>query len=130
MAEEPIAFLRAEQRSAARTGQWSGGGFTAAQVRYDRRELNQILNIYGRMVAAGEWRDYALDFGDDAAVFSIFRRTSEMPLYRVEKRPALRSKQGMFAVIDAGGRILKRGHELENVLRVFAGKLLKALSSD
>jgi hypothetical protein len=130
MAEEPIAFLRAEQRSTARTGQRSGGGFTAAQVRYDRRELNQILSIYGRMVAAGEWRDYALDFGDEAAVFSIFRRTAEMPLYRVEKRPSLRNKQGMYAVIDAGGRILKRGHELENVLRVFVGKLLKALPSD
>ncbi len=130
MAEEPIAFLRAGQRSTARTGQWSNGGFTAAQVRYDRRELNQILNIYGRMVAVGEWRDYALDFGDDAAVFSIFRRTAEIPLYRVEKRPQLRSKQGMYAVIDAGGRILKRGHELENVLRVFTGKLLKTLSND
>jgi hypothetical protein len=129
MAEEPIAFLRAD-RSPARTAQWSGCGFTAAQVRYDRRELNQILNIYGRMVAAGEWRDYAIDFGDDAAVFSIFRRSSEMPLYRIEKRPALRNRQGMFAVIDAGGRILKRGHELETVLRVFDKKLLKALSGE
>jgi hypothetical protein len=129
MAEEPIAFLRAD-RSPARTAQWSGGGFTAAQVRYDRRQLNQILNIYGRMVAAGEWRDYAIDFGDDAAVFSIFRRSSEMPLYRIEKRPALRNRQGMFAVIDAGGRILKRGHELETVLRVFDKKLLKALSGE
>jgi hypothetical protein len=128
MAEEPIAFLRAG-RSPARTVQWSGG-FTAAQVRYDRLELNRILTIYGRMVAAGEWRDYAIDFGDDAAVFSIFRRTSEMPLYRVEKRPKLRVRQGMFAVIDAGGRVLKRGHELENVLRVFDEKLLKALSAD
>ncbi|HEY5336668.1 MAG TPA: DUF2794 domain-containing protein [Rhizomicrobium sp.] len=131
MAEEPIAFLRAGQRSNARTAQWSGsGGFTAAQVRYDRRELNQILNIYGRMVAAGEWRDYAIDFGDDVAVFSIFRRSSEMPLYRVEKRPELRAKQGMFAVIDAGGRILKRGHELDGVLRVFDKKLLKTLTSE
>jgi hypothetical protein len=128
MAEEPIAFLRAD-RSPARTAQWSGG-FTAAQVRYDRRELNQILNIYGRMVSAGEWRDYAIDFGDDAAVFSIFRRSSEMPLYRVEKRPELRNRQGMYAVIDAGGRVLKRGHELENVLRVFDRKLLKALVSE
>ena len=128
MAEEPIAFLRAE-RSPARTAQWSGGS-TTAQVRYDRRELNQILGIYGRMVAAGEWRDYAIDFGDDAAVFSIFRRTSEMPLYRVEKRPELRYRQGMFSVIDAGGRILKRGHELDAVLRVFDKKLLKALSAD
>ena len=121
-------FLRAD-RSPARMAQWSSG-FTAAQVRYDRRELNRILNIYGRMVAAGEWRDYAIDFGDDAAVFSIFRRTSEMPLYRVEKRPELRNRQGMYAVIDAGGRILKRGHELENVLRVFDRKLLKALVSE
>jgi len=129
MAEEPIAFLRAE-RSPARTAQWSSGGLTAAQVRYDRRELNQILTIYGRMVSAGEWRDYALDFLDEAAVFSIFRRSSEMPLYRVEKRPKLRAKQGMYAVIDAGGRILKRGHELANVLRVFDKKLLKALSSE
>ena len=99
-------------------------------MRYDRRELNQILNIYGRMVAAGEWRDYALDFGDEAAVFSIFRRTAEMPLYRVEKRPMLRNKQGMYAVIDAGGHILKRGHELENVLGALARKLLKALASE
>jgi hypothetical protein len=129
MAEEPITFLRAE-RSPARTAQWSSGGLTAAQVRYDRRELNQILTIYGRMVSAGEWRDYALDFLDEAAVFSIFRRSSEMPLYRVEKRPKLRAKQGMYAVIDAGGRILKRGHELANVLRVFDKKLLKALSSE
>ncbi len=130
MAEEPIAFLRAEQRSTARTAQWSGGGFTAVQTRYDRRELNQILTIYGRMVAAGEWRDYALDFLDDAAVFSIFRRTSEMPLYRVEKRPKLRAKQGQYAVIDAGGRILKRGHDLANVLHIFDKKLLRALAAE
>jgi hypothetical protein len=128
MAEEPIAFLRVGS-SPARTAQWSGG-FTAAQVRYDRRELNRILNIYGRMVAAGEWRDYAIDFGDDAAVFSIFRRSSEMPLYRVEKRPELRNRQGMYSVIDAGGRILKRGQELDTVLRVFDKKLLKALSGE
>jgi hypothetical protein len=130
MAEEPIAFLHAGTRSPARTAQWSGGGFTAAQVRYDRIELNRILNIYGRMVAAGEWRDYALDFLDTVAVFSVFRHTSELPLYRVEKRPELRAKQGMYAVIDAGGRILKRGHELDAVLRVFDKKLLKALVSE
>src|SRR6202000_3243000 len=98
MAEEPIAFLRAEQRSTARTAQWSGSGFTAAQVRYDRLELNRILDIYGRMVAAGEWRDYALDFLDDVAVFSVFRRTSEMPLYRIEKRPQLRNPQGLYSL--------------------------------
>jgi Protein of unknown function (DUF2794) len=100
------------------------------QVTFSRRELNRILDLYGRMVAAGEWRDYAIDFLDEVAVFSIFRRSSEMPLYRVEKRPELRAKQGMFAVIDAGGRILKRGHELDSVLRVFDKKLLKALSAD
>jgi len=123
MAEEPIAFLREGYRSPARTEYWSG-----AQVRFDRRELFQILTIYGRMVAAGEWRDYALDFLEDAAVFSIFRRTSEMPLYRVEKRPKLRTRQGQYGVIDAAGHILKRGHDLALVLRVFDKKLIKALA--
>ena len=126
MAEEPIAILRAAS-PVARTG---NQGAAVAQVRFDRAELDRILTIYGRMVAAGEWRDYAIDFGDDAAVFSIFRRSSEMPLYRVEKRPELRNRQGMFSVIDAGGRILKRGPDLDAVLRVFDKKLLKALSSD
>jgi Protein of unknown function (DUF2794) len=129
MAEEPIAFLRAGSRSPARTENGSGG-FTQAQVRFERRELFQILTIYGRMVAAGEWRDYALDFLDDVAVFSIFRRTSEMPLYTVQKRPRLRAKQGQYAVIDAAGHILKRGHELTNVLRIFDKKLLRALSAE
>ncbi|MGH6870271.1 MAG: DUF2794 domain-containing protein [Rhizomicrobium sp.] len=128
MAEEPIAFLRAEPRSAARIGPWSEGGFTAASVRFDRRELNQILTIYGRMVAAGEWRDYALDFLDEVAVFSIFRRASEMPLFRVEKRPKLRARQGQFSVIATTGHILRRGHELPGVLRVFDNKLIKALA--
>jgi len=136
MADEPIAFIRAVPQPAARTGSQgaqklaasAGGGYTAAQVRFDRLELNRILTLYGRMVAAGEWRDYAIDFRDDAAVFSIYRRTSEMPLFRVEKRPKLREKQGMYAVIAATGHILKRGHELANVLRVFDKKLIKALS--
>ncbi|MBI1330132.1 MAG: DUF2794 domain-containing protein [Alphaproteobacteria bacterium] len=133
MAEEPIDFLRAGHRSAARSESWSGsvgGGFTAAQVRFDRRELSQILNIYGRMVAAGEWRDYALDFLDDRAVFSVFRRASEMPLYIVEKRPKLRARQGQYSVIAATGHVLKRGHELANVLRIFDRKLIKALADD
>ncbi|HEX3673546.1 MAG TPA: DUF2794 domain-containing protein [Rhizomicrobium sp.] len=98
-------------------------------MRFDRRELNQILTIYGRMVAAGEWRDYAIDFLDDVALFSIFRRTSEMPLFRVEKRPKLRARQGQYAVIASPGHILRRGHELENVLHVFDKKLIKALAS-
>lgn len=99
------------------------------QIVFDRLELNRILTLYGRMVAAGEWRDYALDFLDEAAVFSIFRRSSEMPLFRIEKRPRLRSKQGQYAVIAAGGVILKRGHELAQVLKIFDKKLLKAISS-
>ncbi len=126
MAEEPIAFVRASP--AARTDYQGAGGFTAAQVRFDRAELNRILTVYGRMVAAGEWRDYAIDFLDEVAVFSIFRRTSEMPLFRVEKRPKLREKQGLYAVIAASGHILKRGHDLATVLRLFDKKLIKALS--
>jgi hypothetical protein len=99
----------------------------APQVTFDRLELNRILSVYGRMVSAGEWRDYALDFLEDMAVFSIFRRASEQPLYRVEKRPALRSRQGQYCVMAAGGLILKRGHELAQVLKIFDKKILKAL---
>lgn len=101
-----------------------------AQVRFDRGELNRILGIYGRMVAAGEWRDYALDFLEDRAVFSAFRRTSEMPLYTIEKRPKLKAKQGQYSVVAAGGQILKRGHELAQVLRVLEKKLIKALAAE
>jgi hypothetical protein len=131
MAEEPIAFLRAAAGPAhARSTGWSGqGSFTATQVRFDRTELHRILTIYGRMVSAGEWRDYALDFLDEVAVFSIYRRTSEMPLFRVEKRPSLKAKQGQYAVIAAGNQVLKRGHDLAQVLRVFDKKLLKAVSA-
>jgi hypothetical protein len=100
------------------------------QVAFDRLELNRILSVYGRMVAAGEWRDYALDFLEDMAVFSIFRRASEQPLYRVEKRPALRGRQGQYCVMAAGGLILKRGHELAQVLRIFDKKILKALTKE
>ena len=92
-------------------------------VRFDRRELDQILRIYGRMVAANEWRDYAIDHLTDRAVFSVFRRTSEVPLFQIVKDPKLARKQGAFAVIAAGGRILKRGQELGRVLGVFDGKL-------
>jgi len=85
---------------------------------FDRRELSAILNVYGRKVSDGEWRDYAIGMGAEAATFAIFRRTAEVPLYRIEKRPKLRNKQGMFAVIAASGQVLKRGHELTQVLRV------------
>src|SRR5215216_1806867 len=87
------------------------------QVTFDRRELDRILSLYGRMVAAGEWRDYAIDFLKDRAVFSVFRRSSEVPLYRIEKDPRLARKQGVYSVISATGLIVKRGHELDNVLR-------------
>jgi len=122
MVDDAIAFLREGYCPPLRTAH-SG----SLPVAFDRRELNRILNLYGRMVAAGEWRDYAIDFGEDCATFSIYRRTSEMPLFRVEKRPKLRLRQGQYAVIAVTGHVLKRGHELDAVLRVFDKKLLKAL---
>jgi hypothetical protein len=85
-------------------------------VTFDRRELDRILNLYGRMVAAGEWRDYAIDFLKDRAVFSVFRRASEMPIYRIEKNPRLARRQGAYSVVSVTGMILKRGHELDRVL--------------
>ena len=91
---------------------------TAPQhVTFNRRELNRILDLYGRKVAAGEWRDYAIDFLKDRAVFSVFRRTSEVPLYRIEKNPKLGRRQGAYSVISATGLIVRRGHELDRVLR-------------
>ena len=89
------------------------------QVFFDRRELDALLRLYGRQVAAGEWRDYAIDGLSDAAVFSVFRRTAEQPAYRIEKRPALARRQGAWAVYGQGGVVLRRGHELAQVLRVF-----------
>ncbi|SHG83876.1 Protein of unknown function [Kaistia soli DSM 19436] len=93
------------------------------QIAFNRQELNQILRVYGRMVAAGEWRDYAIDHLEEKAVFSIFRRTSEMPLYRVEKDPSLARRQGAYAVIAAGGYVMKRGHDLKQVLTVLDKRL-------
>jgi Protein of unknown function (DUF2794) len=87
-------------------------------VSFDRQELSHILNLYGRHVAAGEWRDYAMEFGRDAAIFMVFRRASEQPLYRIIKTPDLARKQGQYAVVAHGGLILKRGHDLTQVLRV------------
>jgi hypothetical protein len=92
-------------------------------VTFNRLELYRILNLYGRMVADGEWRDYAIDFLKDRAVFSVYRRASEMPIYRIEKDPRLTRKQGMYSVISATGLILRRGHELERVLLVIDRKL-------
>ena len=89
----------------------------ATQVGFDRAELMRILDLYGRMVAAGEWRDYAIDFLRDRAVFSVFRRSSEVPIYRIEKNPKLARKQGAYSVISATGLIVRRGPELDRVLR-------------
>lgn len=96
-----------------------------AQVGFTREELQRILDLYGRMVSAGEWRDYAMDFDRDEAVFSAFRRAAERPVARIEKRPALRAKQGMWALIGEAGQVLKRGHELPGVLSPLERKLLK-----
>lgn len=89
--------------------------------------MSLIMSIYGRMVAAGEWRDYGISCLRDMAVFSVFRRTAEHPLYRIEKRPKLRNRQGMYAVIGMDGQILKRGQDLKSVLRVLERKLIRAV---
>jgi hypothetical protein len=129
MVEEPIAFLRASDRPAVRTESWGGeAGRRHGEVRFERRELDQIFRIYGRMVGAGEWRDYAIDFLDDRAVFSAFRRSSERPLYTIEKNPSLSARQGQYAIVAAGGHVLKRGRDLGQVLRLFDRKLIKALA--
>jgi hypothetical protein len=92
-------------------------------VVFNRLELNDIFNVYGRRVAAGDWRDYAIDWGRETASFSIFRRASEVPIYRVVKAPKLARRQGAFAVISASGQILKRGHELKQVLAILDQRL-------
>ena len=96
-----------------------------AQVGFDRLELGRILDLYGRMVAAGHWRDYAIGLGRDAAVFSAFRRSAERPEVRIEKRPALRHRQGMWALIGEAGTVLKRGHDLPPVLAPVERRLMK-----
>ncbi|PZX15029.1 uncharacterized protein DUF2794 [Palleronia aestuarii] len=96
-----------------------------ARTAFDRIELGLILGLYGRMVAAGEWRDYGMSFLKDVAVFSVFRRTAEHPIYRIEKRPKLRGRQGQYAVIAMDGQILKRGGDLKAVLRVLDRKLIR-----
>ena len=109
-----------EHRAAARH---IAPGAPPNRVTFNRLELNRILNLYGRMVADGEWRDYAIDFLRDRAVFSVFRRASEVPIYRIEKDPRLARKQGIYSVISATGLILRRGHELDRVLLVIDRKL-------
>lgn len=101
--------------------------FEPDRVTFDRAELGVILSVYGRMVAAGEWRDYGMSFLREVAVFSVFRRATEHPLYRIEKRPKLRNAQGLYSVIGMDGRVLKRGHDLRAVLRVLEKKLIRAV---
>ncbi len=98
---------------------------SADQVSFDRQELGIILSLYGRMVAMGEWRDYGISSLQDLAVFSIFRRAAENPLYRIEKRPKLRNRQGIYAVVGMEGQVLRRGHDLAAVLRVLERKLIR-----
>ena len=101
-----------------------GGG----QVGFDRAELGRILDLYGRMVAAGHWRDYAIDLGREAAAFAAFRRTAERPEYRIEKRPSLRNRQGMWALVGESGSVLRRGHELGPILAPIERRLMKLVA--
>lgn len=103
---------------------------TPQGVHFHRTELSVILSLYGRMVAAGEWRDYGISSLRDAAIFSVFRRTAEHPLYRIEKRPKLANRQGQYVVLGMDGQILKRGNDLKTVLRVLERKLIRAVDLD
>lgn len=103
-------------------------GPAQAQTSFDRAELSLILSLYGRFVAAGEWRDYGISHLRDVAIFSVFRRTAEHPMYRIEKRPALRMKQGQYSVVGMEGQILKRGNDLRQVLRVLDRKLIRIVN--
>lgn len=108
------------------------GGFpraTPGQVGFTREELTRILDLYGRMVASGEWRDYAMDFTRDFAAFAAFRRAAEKPQARIEKRPALRSRQGMWTLFGEHGQVLRRGHELAGVLAPIERRLMKAVEN-
>lgn len=110
-----------------------GAGFarfpsTPSRVTFNKRELSRILGLYGRKVASGEWRDYAIDFHKDRAVFSVFRRTAEVPLYRIEKNPKLSRRQGTWRVVSATGLIVKVGHELDRVLRELDKASLRVVS--
>jgi hypothetical protein len=99
------------------------------QTGFDRQELSRIMDLYGRMVAAGHWRDYAMDFGRDVATFSAFRRAAERPEYRIEKRPALRNRQGMWVLIGEAGLVLRRGQELAGILAPVERKLVRLIEN-
>ena len=114
---EPIEFSP-RRRAGVANGAGAVPGRLDPVIHFNRREIEAILRVYGRRVAAGEWRDYALDFGRDKAVFSVFRHTSEVPLYRIEKCPGLARQQGAYSVVAATGLIMRRGHDLARVLSV------------
>src|SRR5580698_1876244 len=117
---EPSQFRGGEIAGASPRAPAGPTGLSSAApypVTFDRIELNRLFSLYGRKVAAGEWRDYAIDFLKDRAVFSVFRRACEVPLYRIEKNPRLSRRQGTYSVISATGLIVRRGHELDRVLR-------------
>jgi Protein of unknown function (DUF2794) len=103
---------------------------SSGATRFDRRELKRILSTYFRMVVAGEWRDYAIDFRDDAAIFSVFRRASESPIYSIEKRPLLRDRQGQYCVIAPGGLVVGRGNDLAGVLHTLERKLFRSVRGE
>jgi hypothetical protein len=132
MADEPeqsgsgqlIDFARSTSASGSQAPAPKQSRFIAS-VTFDRKELTTILNLYGRKVAEGEWRDYALDFLRERALFSIYKRSSERPLYVIEKNPKLRNKQGQYMVLSQDGRVLKRGHELATVIRVLELAVVK-----
>lgn len=118
--EQPAAEAQAERRKVViDLSEYRQQPAQALPVTFHRLELNAILRIYGRMVGEGEWRDYAIDHLAEKAIFSVFRRSGDMPLYRIEKNPKLASRQGAFSIAGTDGRILKRGHELAQVLKFF-----------
>ena len=124
--DEPIAFR--PRPSAGFVTAAGGSGRPDPTIHFSRQELEAILRVYGRRVAAGDWRDYALEFGRDKAVFSVFRHTSEVPLYRIEKCPSLARRQGAYSVVAATGLIMKRGHDLSRVLDVLDRNVVRLVA--
>ena len=124
--DESVTNLAA-LRPATLTGSTNAQHRPPQQISFDRKEMMTILNVYGRMVAAGEWRDYAIDTLKDRAVFSIFRRTGEVPLYRIEKTPKLSRKQGAYSLVAQQGQILKRGQDLSSIIKLLNQKILKVV---
>lgn len=131
MVDEPehsgqlIDFAKAASHSAGPVAPAPKPSRFVAAVAFDRKELSTILNLYGRKVAEGEWRDYAMDFLRERALFSIYKRSSERPVYVIEKNPKLRNKQGQYMVLSQDGRVLKRGHELSTVIRILELAVVK-----